>query len=303
MHAIRRHRSGKVVAQARKLWRPPRAFLRWRTCPDGQTVFRLALVSLTTDQRLKEIVRRQAGLVARLGGLVAERLESEVVTAFAKDVGVANVRPMEVRGFARNTAIRVAGPEIVYKQAAIAASCDGSANRAGLRPEDVAAEACERFCKQPEGKFHSVRGLKGWADEVASNYIIDEARRRKTREDCAERDPDAIGGRAHGSMPPDGPRVLADLRDFPRTAARIAELLGEPEDITRRLFELMVDGTLSDSHEASSKELAAMLDSTEAYVNKVRVKLRRKLAKLRRDKVIDWDVPDERAKAGPRSNP
>jgi DNA-directed RNA polymerase specialized sigma24 family protein len=249
--------------------------------------------SQSRRDRLQAIVVRQARLMARLGHLPEDPLGQQVLAAYRKDPISNSEDPFAVRAWARKTAFGIAGDAIAHHHALRVASRSGSANRAGLSPEDVAQEICTRRLAVPPGQFKTVRQLQAWAGTAAINFIIDWVRKDRIARRYWEQFPGDFASSTQSEPPLEPLRLLADGRDFPRQATVVAAHLGERDSVLVQLFWLLTQSALTGSPDTTSKELARLLETTPGYVDKMRLVLRRRLRELKQTGTTEWDVPPD----------
>jgi DNA-directed RNA polymerase specialized sigma24 family protein len=249
--------------------------------------------SQSRRDRLQAIVVRQARLMARFGHVAEDPLGQQVLAAYRKDPISNNEDPFAVRAWARGTAFAIAGDAIAYHHALRVAIRSGSAERAGLSPEDVAQEIRIRWLAVPPGQFKQVRQLQAWAGTAAINFIIDRARHVDMARRYRQRFPGDFPSSTQSEPPLDPVRLLADGRDFPRQAAVIAAHLGERDSVLVRLFWFLTLSALTGSPDTTSKELALLLGTTPGYVDKMKLILRRRLREMKQTGTTEWDVPPD----------
>ena len=249
--------------------------------------------SQSRRDRLQAMVVRQARLMARLGHLAEDPLGQQVLDAYRNSPVSNSEDPFAVRAWTRRTAFAIAGDAIAYQRALHVASRSGSAERAGLSPEDVAQEVRTRWLEVPPGQFKTVRQLQAWAGTTAKNFIIDGARKKILAERLRTQFPEDFTRSTMSEPPLDPVRLLADGRDFPRQASVIAAHLGEPDSIIVRLFCLLTLAALTGCPDTTSKKLARLLGTTPGYIDKMRLVLRRRLRELKQTGTTEWDVPPD----------
>ena len=249
--------------------------------------------SQSRRDRLQAIVVRQARLMARFGHLPEDPLGQQVMAAYRNSPMSNSEAPFAVRAWARGAVFAIAGDAIAYHRALRVAGRSGSADRAGLSPEDVAQEVRTRWLAVPPGQFKTVRQLQAWAGTTAKNFIIDCARKKILADRLPKQFPDDFASSTMSEPPLDPVRLLANGRDFPRQATVIAAHLGEPDSVLVRLFWFLTLSALTGWPDTTSKELAPLLGTTPGYVDKMRLVLRRRLRELKQTGTTEWDVPPD----------
>ncbi|MBN2576076.1 MAG: hypothetical protein JXP73_16050 [Deltaproteobacteria bacterium] len=238
------------------------------------------------DGRLTAIVAEQVRAVASDGKVPAAPLQEQVVACLAEWPGAACAPEAEVRAWAIDKALALGGESMAHQRALEVAKRQGSAERAGVSPEDVAQHVCQRWHETLPGPFATAGRLRAWAAKVALNCICSSARHLKVVRKTEKR-PDEVALGSHAARPADMERTTIEAHDVRVQVCTIARHLRRLGEKVARQFAVQFRVQVLGEGPRSAAELADAIDIAVSTVYKNRSAIRRVVRDLQRAGVID----------------
>ncbi len=267
------------------------------TCAKARAKVRLTLVSSVeslaqpTPAELLALVEAEARGVARQGDVPAEPVIVAVQAAFRLWPAANHAKPEEVKAWARQTALVVAGERISHQHALKVAERERRAERAGTSPEDVAQHVSLRWFEQPPSRFDSVPGIKAWAGQVAIRHIIDQARRQRLRQRAEDRAHETSTS-LHALPPKSVQDLAAEHHDVYVKCTIIAAHLGPPRSKVVRQFWIEVVASMMGIYPIDAETLAKILDTTPNTIYQNRARIREVTRELHEAFIINFSDLD-----------